>query len=66
MRETINGIILPPCFYHWEGEGVELCDLEGTPVPIPKGQCEHCDHYAVMSYVWDKHLRDLGLGTDEE
>lgn len=42
------GIVVPPCFHYWEGEGIELCDYGGRYSVIEKVQCERCPHYCVM------------------
>ena len=42
------GIVVPPCFHYWEGEGIELCDYGGCYSVIEKVQCERRPHYCVM------------------
>ena len=42
------GIVVPPCFHYWEGEGIELCDYGGRYSVIEKEQCESCPNYCVM------------------
>ena len=47
-RVSDAGIVVPPCFHYWEGEGIELCDYGGRYSVIEKEQCERCPHYCVM------------------
>ena len=48
QRVPDAGIVVPPCFHYWEGEGIELCDYGGRYSVIEKEQCERCPHYCVM------------------
>lgn len=51
------GIILPPiqCFYHWEGDGIDLCDYGGCMVPIEAGKCKDCPNFCVMNIDLERY-----------
>ena len=57
--ESSVGMIFPPCFYYWGGEGLDLCDFGGSYSIIEKSKCENCHNYCVSTFDLDRYLKPM-------